>query len=1551
MSITSVRGIVGAICGLAAYASLQAQTPTEDEVWGYTTTATGTDVFDTLAAAQGALLAVNDSLVRVGEPRISDEEVGIIYRSETELPPSEGVVWIKCDPWDCEGSASSYEDAVSIIEPTVAYLEAQSSPGYCPTFEVSDWMPTWVVNGVVRGAAKHWTGYNPCSFWNPPEMVTWAWGVRWEQLNGIPGCPLDSTWDAAAGVCRSETTEEISVRRLTESDDCPIGNPCYASTGNKRERYLDYEGPSLTLERFYNSRYADYSNPNEQPLGRGWTHSYASKIVIDDEEEPAGLYRPNGDLLALTSIGTDHWAATNGSQLQLRDDGGVLRVYLPSGGTESYDSTGHLLSLTDRAGRTTTLAYGDGDRLESVTGPFGHELAFYWTLVPGSTDVYVIDHIEDPAGNELIYVVEDGLLEEVEYQDGSTLGYLYEDTEFPDLLTGVVDENQSRYKTFAYDSRGRATLTEHADGFTGWTLAYNSNNTVTATDAKNQSSEYAFQSGVGNGRAIGGVTRDGDNSTRTNETTGQHRLLSSVDPLGIATTYAYDSYHLTSATEADGEPEERVTEYGYLDDTSSRPTNVTTASVYASHDREVVTTYNTADLPETVGVSGYTPSGVAVSRSIGFEYNTLGQIVEIDGPRTDVTDITTFEYYECMTGGACGQLESVTNALGHVTTFDAYDDHGDLLEMTDANGVVTEYTYDDRGRTTSVTETPAGGTARVTTYAYDDAGLLESVEAPNGMVLTFDYDAAHNLQSVTDNLGNTIEYGYDLNGNRTIEDTRDPSSTLRRTVDLTYDARNRVESINAAGSITELAFDALGNLTDETDPNTNDTNHGYDSLSRLAQTVDALSGITEYGYDRNDNLTSVEAPNGATTAQVYDDLGNLLSLTSPDTGTTTYTHDAAGNRLTQTDANGVTVTFTYDALNRLLTTDYPGSSLDVTLTYDQGTAQQGRLTTMADGSGTTTFEYDVFGNLTEESKTIGANTHVTAFGYDAADLLVSVTYPSGRTIDYARNVLGQVTSVDTTYAASTTTVADDIEYEPFGPLKGLTFGNSLALARTFDQQYRLTDQTTGAVQDLAFTLDDAGNIDAIGDSVNVGLGQGFAQDALHRVTTEAGSYGTKGYTYDGVGNRLTRTHAAITQTLTYTTNSNRIATHDGQTVSLDAAGNTLGNPAENVSFVYDDHNRMVEAYVGGMLKASYVYNGRGQRIKKNEATGAQRTIVYHYGLGGELLGETVYSSTGAKIGERDYLWLGTLPLAQSERVFLGGSVTSSQFVYLHADHLNTPRLATNNSGNVVWRWDSDAFGVGAANQDPDSDTTLVDVRLRFPGQYLDDETGLHYNYFRDYDPVTSRYVESDPIGLAGGLNSYLYVDGNPLAVSDPLGLQGRTSLLAEGVRIGLSPTAPSQPGSAVSVPYTIRQIQRIDPTYTYTSTGGNSFNRVDIAAVTGAYARYREAEQFQCLAPGPALSRVGSGLPPGGTSGGPNRIYSARELVRSANEPGPMHNFPASYNALIFSGNRTAFGGNYVQYTQRGSINGYSGTFEIGVRVSQSGRTEVITHRLFRPDR
>ncbi len=142
-------------------------------------------------------------------------------------------------------------------------------------------------------------------------------------------------------------------------------------------------------------------------------------------------------------------------------------------------------------------------------------------------------------------------------------------------------------------------------------------------------------------------------------------------------------------------------------------------------------------------------------------------------------------------------------------------------------------------------------------------------------------------------------------------------------------------------------------------------------------------------------------------------------------------------------------------------------------------------------------------------------------------------------------------------------------------------------------------------------------------------------------------------------------------------------------------------------------------------------------------------------MGGLLYGE--YDASGSLV--REYVYLNGEPIAQIDNVS-----SSDVLTYLHTDHLGTPRVASNTSGASVWSWDSDAFGNGAP-------TGSQTVNLRFAGQYYDDESGLHYNWNRYYDPETGRYISSDPIGLSGGLNTFAYVSANPVMFTDPEGLK------------------------------------------------------------------------------------------------------------------------------------------------------------------------------------
>jgi RHS repeat-associated protein len=174
----------------------------------------------------------------------------------------------------------------------------------------------------------------------------------------------------------------------------------------------------------------------------------------------------------------------------------------------------------------------------------------------------------------------------------------------------------------------------------------------------------------------------------------------------------------------------------------------------------------------------------------------------------------------------------------------------------------------------------------------------------------------------------------------------------------------------------------------------------------------------------------------------------------------------------------------------------------------------------------------------------------------------------------------------------------------------------------------------------------------------------------------------------------------------------------------------------------------------------YRYNGRGERVVK--ASSAASTY-YVYDEQGHLLGE--YDATGRPVQETVYL--GDLPV-----VVIKPGVSGPAVYYVYADHLHAPRVLTRASDQqIVWRWDhADPFGLLPPDENPSGLGTFT-YDLRFPGQVFDKETNNHYNYFRDYDPQTGRYVQSDPIGLTGGINTYGYVFNGPTDYADPGGLQ------------------------------------------------------------------------------------------------------------------------------------------------------------------------------------
>ncbi|HHK4203823.1 TPA: RHS repeat domain-containing protein, partial [Pseudomonas aeruginosa] len=278
----------------------------------------------------------------------------------------------------------------------------------------------------------------------------------------------------------------------------------------------------------------------------------------------------------------------------------------------------------------------------------------------------------------------------------------------------------------------------------------------------------------------------------------------------------------------------------------------------------------------------------------------------------------------------------------------------------------------------------------------------------------------------------------------------------------------------------------------------------------------------------------------------------------------------------------------------------------------------------------------------------------------------------------------------------------------------------------------------------------------------------YQYDPLDRLTEERGVQGGRSYAYDAVGNRTQRSDnpasggTASSQDYQYAPDSNRLTAIGAQAVTSDAAGNLTQDRAAR-KLAYDAQGRLQSVSLDGQQVAEYRYNALGQRIVKLTP---ESVTTYLYGPDGQLLGEAEHDGSGRKLRAQYYLWLDSLPLATIDADYdAQGKVGNPTLLYLHGDHLDTPRLATDASGQIAWQWQSDAFGRGEALSQGSTQ-----VNLRFPGQYYDAESGLHYNYFRDYDPETGRYVESDPIGLDGGLNTYAYVGSNPVGLVDPNGL-------------------------------------------------------------------------------------------------------------------------------------------------------------------------------------
>lgn len=1156
---------------------------------------------------------------------------------------------------------------------------------------------------------------------------------------------------------RSLSTPRVDgAKQLGPCNDCEslVGNPVNLTTGNKYHEETDYRasGPfPLEYTRRYNSlAHRAGSAPTVGPLFframPNWRGTYDRAILANDHPAypTAYAYRHDGKVLTFRLQGSN-WAPDGDvdERLQRLYDGGGTpagwKLTTAQDDVETYGDGGQLSSITSRSGIEHRLVYDDQGRLVLVTHTFGAALQFAYDAQNR------VQTVTAPGGLVFTYAYGSrSNLTSVTFPDARVRLFHYEATNALRGLTGVTDESNTRFSTYTYASGPKVQSVQHAGAVNGYSFTYTSSARTTVTDPLGQVRTYDF-SPVQGALRVTAVSVNCDHCGRpwkAKVLDGEGNVTSRTDFNNNETRLSWDTGRNleTSRTEAYGTSLARTT-------TTSWHPNFRLPDLIVDPKRSIDSSHDAAGnlLSRTV-----TDVATGMQRTTAWTYDSYGRVLTVAGPRTDVSDVTIYTYYTCTTGYQCGQLQTVTNALNQTTTYNTYNAHGQPLTITDPNGVVTTLTYDARQRLTSRT---VG--SEVTAFEYWPTGKLKKVTLPDASYVLYTYDAAQRLKEIADREGNKILYTLDAMGNRTEEKVYDLTSALIRTRYRVYNTLNQlwkeIGAANTAAVTTTFGYDANGSPTTTVAPLGRSSTNVYDELNRLRQVTDPLNGNTVYGYDALDNLTQVTDPRNLVTSYQYDGLGDLKQLTSPDTGVTAYTHDSAGNLKTQTDARSKVGTYTYDALNRVSQLAYPDRA--VTFSYDAGTYGKGRLTGASDVNQSMDWVYDAQGRVTSKSQAVGTVTRTVGYVY-TNDRLTTLTSPSGQSITYSYDMVGRVSGI----TINGTPLLSSVLYDPFGPVRSWQWGNGTYTNRTRDQDGKLTNYDSAGF--VSYGYDDAFRITGRTDAAAGGQNWTFGYDSLDRLNSGVRSGLNRGWAYDANGNRLTQT-GTDTGTYAISGTSNRIASIAGspaRTYGYDAAGNTTG--FGTITLTYQDDGRLKQSQNGSTVRV-YVYNALGQRAAKKNGTSFTR---YVYDEAGQLIGE--YDDTGGLVNET--VWLGDIPVAVLTPK-TGGGV---DVWYIHSDVLNTPKKITRPSDNALrWRWDPDPFGTNQPNQNPASLGTFT-YNLRFPGQYYDSETGLSYNYFRDYDPAIGRYVQSDPIGLAGGINTYGYVSSNPVAQVDPRGLLG-----------------------------------------------------------------------------------------------------------------------------------------------------------------------------------
>jgi RHS repeat-associated protein len=712
----------------------------------------------------------------------------------------------------------------------------------------------------------------------------------------------------------------------------------------------------------------------------------------------------------------------------------------------------------------------------------------------------------------------------------------------------------------------------------------------------------------------------------------------------------------------------------------------------------------------------------ALGHTVHFERDTEGNLVGLVAP----DGVRTSAVYNAMRLPV-----QVTERGGAVIRFE-YDDRGNRTALVDPAGARTEYEFNGRGHVTGV-RNALGELTRIET---DKAGLPVRVTASDGAILRCGRDAFGRITAVTDAIGGTLRQGWTIEGKPSWRELPD-------------------------GSREEWSWDGEGNLTRYKDRMDRVSSYTATHFDLPASSAVADGGTYSFRHDTELRLTAVVNAQGLEWHYHYDAAGRLVSETDFDGRTMSYEHDAVGRLVRRTNGAGQGITFDRDVLGRVVRMRHDDDGAVSVFGHDES----GRVSDITNAHAHIQLTRDTTGRVVTES----VNGRTTAFAYDALGRRTHRRTPSGATSDLAYGPQGL-----TSYATGERTFR--FERDPLGREISRALDDQVVLLHEFDSVGRPTHQSL-SLRDISliqreFTYQPDGAPISIDDSAT-GL-RTYTVDAASRITAVQAAGWTEQYAYNAAGDQ---TRAVVPQRApgqdavgdrhyegTRLTQAGRTSfDYDGQGRVARRTVTTLSGKSLTWHFTWDAEDRLTRVKTPDQAIWDYQYDALGRRVAKQ-----------HTDRSGHLLQTVTYSWDGSQLAEEDthgmtLIWdyTGLKPLAQREvKRDSSQQEIDRRFFAIVTDLSGTPSELVAEDGAIAWRARKTAWG---ATQWSRGSTALTP--LRYPGQYFDPETGLHYNVNRYYDPDLGRYLSPDPLGLAPAINHYAYVP-NPFTLTDPLGLAG-----------------------------------------------------------------------------------------------------------------------------------------------------------------------------------